>query len=111
MQAVLQTLLFDLAACGGVKLCACAAIAHIDLIHIAHQFQRPSLADILVQGAAKIVGYIVLTIRKRTGTAKALHNGTAFTADTAFDLLTVNRAMALVQLVAGFKDTDLQIRI
>ena len=46
----------------GIELCAFAAVFQIDLIHIMHQIQGLFFADILVQGAAKVIGDIIFSI-------------------------------------------------
>ena len=75
-----------------------------------HQVQGLLLADIFIQGAAKIVGDVVLAVRECTGTAEAAHDGAALAADAGFDLVAVNGAAALAQGMTCFKHSHLQLR-
>jgi hypothetical protein len=109
VQIVLHAQLLELGAGGGVELGALAAETQVDPVHIAHQLQRPLLADVLVKRAAEIVGDIVFAVGKRTGAAKTAHNGAALAADAAFDLLAVDGAAALMERMTGFEHGDLQI--
>ncbi len=110
MQIMLDAHRLKPGAGGGVKLGAFAAEFHIDVVHIMHQLQGLLLADVLIQCAAKIVGDVVLAIRKSAGTAEAAHNGAAFAADTGFDLISVNGTAALMQGMTGLKNRHLHFR-
>ena len=94
---------------GGVKLCALAAIAHVDFIYIGHQIQSCLLADVLVKGAAKVVGNVILAVGKCTCAAKTAHNGAALAADTALHAVAVNGATALIQRMTRLKHRHLQV--
>ena len=96
---------------GGIELGTLAAIAHIDVVHIAHQIQGLLLADVFVKGSTKIVGEIIFSVREGTGSAEAAHNAAAFAADTAFDFLSVDGTAAFFQRVSGLKYRHLQGRI
>ena len=61
-EIILNAALFKLGSGGGVELCALTAMAKVDLIDIPHQIQCLLLADILVQGAAKIVRDVVFAV-------------------------------------------------
>ena len=111
VQIVLNTQCFEPGTGGGVELGAFAAVAHIDIVHIAHQVQSLLLADVFVKGAAKVVGEIVFAVREGTCSAEAAHNAAAFAADAAFDFLSVNGTAAFFQGMPGFKYRHLQGRI
>ena len=109
MQVVLNAQGLELGAGGGVQPGTLAAVEHVDLIHIPHQRQSLLFSDIFVQGAAEIVGNIVLAVRESARAAKPAHDAAAFTADTGLDLIAVNGTAALVQRVAGFEHGQLQL--
>ena len=111
MEVVLQAHFFDVTARRSVQLGALAAERHIDVIHIAHQFQRVLFADILVQCTAEIIGNIVFAVGESACAAEATHNGTAFAADTGLKLLAVNGTFAFVQLMTRFEYAHLELRI
>ena len=94
----------------GVQLGTLSAVAHVDFIHILHQIQRLLFPDIFVEGAAKVVGKIVFSVRESAGTAKAAHDAAAFAANAAFDFLSVNGTVAFIQGMACFKDSHFQRR-
>ena len=108
VQLMLDTELLKLGPGGGIELGALAAVAHIDVIHIAHQLQSLLLADMLVKRAAEIIGDVILTIGKGACAAEAAHNGAALALDAGFNLITVNRTVALFQAVARFNDSNTQ---
>ena len=89
--------LLELGSGGGVKLRPRAAVAHIDLVHIAHQLQRLPLADILIQRTAEVVGNVVLSVGKGPRAAEAAHDGAALAADAGLDFLPIDGAAAAVQ--------------
>ena len=99
-----------LEACAGcrIQLGAFAAVAHIDLVDIVHELQRLLLADIFIQGAAEVVGDVVLAVREGACTAEAAHDAAALAADTGLDLVAVDGAAALFQRMTGLKDGYLQ---
>ena len=111
MQVVLDTQGLKLGAGGGIQLAAGTAVTHIDLIHVVHQVHRLLLADVLIQGAAKVVGDVVLAIGEGACAAKTGHNGAALAADAGLDLIAVDGALAFIQCVAGFKNSNLQFRL
>ena len=111
VQVVLDALPLELGACGGVELGALAAVGHIDIIHITHQVQGLLLADVFEQGAAEVVGDVVLAVGKCACAAETAHDGAALAADAGLDLVAVNGAVALVQGVTGLKNSNLHILI
>ena len=106
VQVILDADGFELGPGGGIELGALAAVGHVDLVHVVHQFQGTLLADVFVKGTAEIVGDVVLAVGKRARAAEAAHDRAAFAADAALDLLAVDGAMALFKAVAGFKNGD-----
>ena len=110
VQVVLQTQLLDAGVAGGVELGALPAVFHVDLIHILHQLQRLLFADVLVEGAAELIGDVILSVGEGAGAAEAVHNGAGGAVNAAFDLHTVNGTAAALQRVAGFKQRQLQVR-
>ena len=84
---------------------------HVDVIHIFHQVDGLTLADILVESATESVGDIVFSIGKSTGTTETAHDGTALTVDATLDLVTVDRTVALLQRVTGFENGNFQVGI
>ena len=111
VQVILNTEGFKPAAGGGIELCSRAAVAKIDLVHIAHQIQSLLFADIFIQRSAKIIGNVIFSIRERACSAKAAHNTTAFAADAGFHLLPIDGTAPLAQGMACFKDSNLQLRL
>ncbi len=61
LQLVLQTKLFELCSGCRIKFCAFTTVLHINLINILIS-SMPALADIFVQGTAKIIGNIIFPI-------------------------------------------------
>ena len=111
VQIILNADGLEFGAGGGVELGAFAAVGHVDLIHIFHQIQGPLFADVFVEGAAKIIGNVVFSVRKCACAAETAHNGAAFAADAAFDGGAVDGAGALVQRVTGLKNADFQLGV
>ena len=60
MQVVLDAQGLEPSAGSGIELAALTTVAHVDFIDVLHQIQRLGLSDVLVQGAAKIVGDVIL---------------------------------------------------
>ena len=108
IQAQMDAELLKLRPSGGIELCALAAVAHIDAVHIAHQLQSLILADVLVERAAEIIGDVILTVGKGACAAEAAHNGAALTLDAGLDLVSVDGAVALFQAVACLNDGNAQ---
>ena len=108
MQVILDTDGLKTGAGGGIELRALAAVGKVDLVNIAHQLQRLLFPDILIQGAAEVIGDIVLAIRKGTRPAKAAHNGAGGAADTAFDLNAVDGAVTAAESVSRLEYRDPQ---
>ena len=108
MQIVLHTDLLELTACGRVELRAATAVKHIDIVNVFHKIDGLLLADILVERAAEIVGYIVFSIRKSTRTAKSGHNRAGLAFDTGFYLVAVDGTLAATEGIAGLKDRYLE---
>ena len=111
VQLMLDAELLKLRPGGGIELCALAAVAHIDAVHIAHQLQSLILADVLVERAAEIIGDVILPVGKGACAAEAAHNGAALTLDAGLDLVAVDGAVALFQAVACLNDGNAQGRI
>ena len=107
VQIVLHTQLFEFCTCGGVKLCALSTETHVDPIYVVHQFQSGVLTDVLKEGAAKIVGDIVLAVRKSACAAKAVHDRAALAADATFDFFTIDGTVTLMECMASLKHSDL----
>ena len=111
VQVVLDALPLELGACGGIEPGALAAVGHIDIIHITHQVQSLLLADVLKEGAAEVVGDVVLAVGKCACAAETAHNGAALAADAGLDLVAVNGTVALVQGMTGLENSNLHILI
>ena len=109
VELILDAELFELRAGGGVELRALAAVGHVDLVDIVHQIERLLLADVLIERAAEIVGDIVFSIGKCTGTAETAHDRAALAADAGLDLVAVNGAVALFKAVTGLEHGDAQV--
>ena len=71
---MLQADLFKFGSRRGVKLGPLTAVTHIDAVHIVHEIHGPLSANVLIKGAAEIVGDVVFAVRKSAGTAKSAHN-------------------------------------
>ena len=110
VQVVLQAQLLDGRRAGGVQVRPLAAVFHVDLIHVFHQLQGPLLADVLVQGAAELVGDVVLAVGKGPGPAEAVHNGAGGALDAGLHLVPVNGTVPPAQGMSRLKQGDLQVR-
>ncbi len=108
MQAVFQASALEVGIAGGIELGPLPAVAKIDLVHIAHQAQGFLLADMLIQGAAELVGDVVFAVGKSTGAAEAAHDAADRAADAGLDLFAVDGASALIQRTAELEHGDLQ---
>ena len=62
LQLVLHAFLLYVRSRRGIELCSLSAVGQIDLIHILHELNGLALSDILEQGAAEVVGYVVFAI-------------------------------------------------
>ena len=109
-QLVLHAELLQVRSRGGIKLCAGAAVGHVDLIHIVHELQGRLTADILIQRPAEIVGNIVFSVGERAGAAETVHDGTGLAADAALHLFPVDGTFPLFQRVPRVKHQNLQFR-
>ena len=107
IELVLCADLFERRAGGGVELCFCAAVFDIDLIDIAHELQCLVAADVLVHGAAEVIGDVVLTVRESSRAAEARHDRAGLALDAGFYLVAVDRAFAVFNGVACFEYGDL----
>ena len=107
MQAVLQAGFPDLRVRSGVKLCCFAAVFQVDLIHIAHQLERPGLPHMLMEAPAEIIGDIVFPVGECTGAAESAHDRAGFAPYAAPDLFPVDRAFAFIQRISQFEHADL----
>ena len=92
---------------GCVHFCSLAAVFHINVIHIPHQVERLCLSNMFKKRSAEIVCNIIFSVRKRAGSPETAHDRTAFTVDTAFYLIAVNRTFALVERMSRLKNSDL----
>ena len=110
MQVVLQAQLLDGGCAGGVQVGALAAVCHVDFVHIFHQLQGLLFADVLVQGAAELVGDVVLAVGKSPGPAEAVHNGAGGALDAGLHLVPVNGTVPPAQGMSRLKQGDLQVR-
>ena len=110
IQLILETELLEMRARRGVHLGSLSAVLHVDLIHILHQVYGFLLADILIERTAEIIRDIVFSVRECARTAEAAHNGAGFTADTALDLIPVDRTMSLFQRMSSLKHANLKLR-
>ena len=111
VQVILNAELLELGSCSGVELGALAAVGHVDLVHVFHQVQGPLFADVLKEGAAEIVGDVVLAVGEGPRAAEAGHDGAGLAADAGLDGGAVDGALPLIQGVTGLKHADLQVRI
>ena len=81
---------------------------------LADVFQVDALINTGIAGSLNNdinIGDIVLSIGKSSGSAKATHNGTAFTVDTACDLLAINWTVPFLQSMSGFENSNLKIPV
>ena len=106
-QLVLNTDLFKIRSRSRIEFRSLTAVVQIDLIHVAHQFQRLFSADMRIQRAAEIIRNIVFAVAESPCTSETGHNGTAPAADAGFDLVSVDGTVPLLKLRAALKDTDL----
>ena len=104
LQTILHAKLLKLCSCGGEKSRSLSSVFHIDFIYIPHQRKSFLFSDIFVKCSPKIIGNIVFSVGEGPGSSKAAHNGTAFTGNTAFNLLSVNRTMSLFQAMSRFQN-------
>ena len=109
VEVVLQAQLFHLGVAGGVQLCALAAVFHVDFVHVFHQFQGRRLADVLMEGAAELVGDVILAVGEGAGAAEAVHNGAGGALDAALHLHAVDGAVAAGEGMARLKEGDFQL--
>ena len=84
-----------------------AAVGHVDLVNVVHEVERLLLADVFVQRAAKVVGDVIFSVGKSACSAESVHDRAGLTLDTAFDFVTVDRAVALLERVTGIKYCNL----
>ena len=111
VQVVLHAKSFDFTVGGRIELGAQASHVQVDFIHIAHEGKGFVLSDILIKGAAEIVGNVVFPVRKCAGTAEAVHDGTGRTTDAVFDFFAVDRAFSTRKRSSCFQNRHLQRRI
>ena len=108
---VLDAKLFEFCLRSGIHFCFFSPMGNIDGIYIFHKVNGLLFADMFIQSAAKIIGNIIFSIGKSACTAKTAHNGTGFTFDTAFYLISVNGTVTSGKRMAFFKNCDFQIRV
>ena len=104
LQTILHAKLLKLCARCGEKSCSLSSVFHIDFIYITHQGKSFLFSDVFVKRSAKVIGNIVFSVGEGSGSSKAAHNGTAFTGNTAFNLLSVDRTMSLFQAMSHFQN-------
>ena len=97
--------------CINCKTGTLAAVLHVDSVDVFHQFQRLFSADMFVQRTAEVVGDIVFTVGKSTGTAKTAHNAAGVAVNAVVNLLGCQRSEALFDRIAGLQHNNLQLRI
>ena len=107
MQAVLHTGFLKFCSRSGIQLRALPAKTEIDSIHIFHQFNGCLFSDILIESAAEIIGNVVFSIRKCTGSAESTHDGAAFAVNTGLDFITINGTFTVLQRMSYLKNSDL----
>ena len=103
VQFVLDAQLLEPGPGGGIELGPFPAVGHVDGIHIFHQLQGFPLADVLVEGAAEVVGDVVLAVGEGPRAAEAGHDGAGLAADAGLDLLPVDGAAPLLQRMSLLK--------
>lgn len=86
---------------------ALPAKTEVDSIHIFHQFNGCLFSDILIESAAEIIGNVVFSIRKCTGSAESTHDGAAFAVNTGLDFITINGTFTVLQRMSYLKNSDL----
>ena len=94
LQLVLDAQLFEFGSGCGEHTGILATVGDIDLIHVFHQIQGSLFSDMLVKSSAEVVGDIVFSIGKCTGTAETAHDRAGFAADTGFYFFAVDGAVA-----------------
>ena len=109
LELVLGADLLEIRPCGGIELGIFTAVRHVDVVHIAHQFECLVAPDIFVQGAAEVVRDVIFAVRKGSRPAEAAHDGTGLAFDAGGDVLAVDGTAALLERIAGLKDGDLQV--
>ncbi len=109
VQAILDTQGLNGRIGGGVEPSSLPAVAEIDGVHILHELSGACLADVLVEGAAEVVGDVVFAVREGAGAAEAVHDGAGLAPEAGLHLHAVDGALALLQGVAGLKDRDAQL--
>ena len=110
LKAMLHAQLFEGRARCCVKLCPFAAVAHVDAVDVLHQGDGFALADVAVQGPAKVICDIIFSVGERAGSAKAAHDRAGLAVDTAFDPVAVDGTFSPGQLTAGLEDRCFQLR-
>ena len=110
MEVVLQAAGLEGAVRRGIELRTLAAVGDVDLINVVHQLQRLLFADVLVERTAEIVGDVVFSVGKGSGSAEAVHDRTGRTANAALHVFAVDGAFALFERLALLKDGDLLLR-
>ena len=108
-EAVAQALRFQFRLSRGVEPGISAAVGDVDPVNIAHELQCLVLADEFMQRTAEFVGDVVLPVGKCACASETVHDRTLMTPDAFLDMIPVDRAEALIQRLAEFKNGDLQI--
>ena len=103
VELVLDAQLLETGAGGGIELGPLAAEGHVDGVHVLHEIQGLPLADVLVEGAAEIVGDVVLAVGEGPRAAEAGHDGAGPALDAGLDLVPVDGAAPLLQGVPLLK--------
>ena len=96
IQLVFDAQLLEAGAGGGVKLGSFAAEGHVHIVHVLHKLQGLPLADVLIEGAAEVVGDVILAVGKGPCAAEAAHDGAGLALDAGLDLFPVDGAAPLL---------------
>ena len=100
IQLVFDAQLLEAGAGGGVELGPFAAEGHVHIVHVLHKLQGFPLADVLIEGAAEVVGDVILAVGKGPCAAEAAHDGAGLALDAGLDLFPVDGAAPLLQRVS-----------
>ena len=99
----------EFSACRRVHFSTLTSVAHVYIVDVTHKFKRRLFADMFVQTAAEIVGYIIFPVRKRSRAAEARHNRAGFAVNAGFDFFAVDRALSLIERMPRFENGYIEI--
>ena len=74
LELVLHAESLDFRSCSAVELGAFAAMGHVDMVHILHEFGGLLLSDILVKRSAEIICDVVLAVGECACTSETAHD-------------------------------------